>query len=351
MLAAIADGKVYVFTSEHSPNVPPYKGSRVRCIDAYTGEELWTVLGWGSVGTGNSASFAVADGYMVYLNTYDMQVYCFGKGPSATTIEAPLASIAKGQSLIIQGTVNDISSGAKTKIASGQFTSVPAVSDASIGQWMEYIYMQKPCPTTTTGVQVKLTATDQNGQTTDIATVTSDPSGLYYYKWAPSAEGTYKITATFAGSNSYWGSSATTAIGVDSAAAVPTQTVAPTPTLAPTQTPIATPTASPTPAPEPATGIPTETLLIAGAAVIIIIAVISSLSARKKTQINKNSNLSFFFFLLNDRADRIDYVVSQEFIDIFCFLKIFFYILFTYYQLRFNKGEQGAATNPLEAFS
>ena len=30
----IADGKVYLYTTEHSPNAPPYKDARIRCVDA-----------------------------------------------------------------------------------------------------------------------------------------------------------------------------------------------------------------------------------------------------------------------------------------------------------------------------
>jgi outer membrane protein assembly factor BamB len=229
MLAAIADGKVYVYTSEHSPNVPPYKGSRVRCIDAYTGEEVWTVLGWGSVGTGNSGSFAVADGYLVYLNTYDMQVYCIGKGPSATTVQAPLSGVTVGQSIIIQGTVIDTSAGAKAKVARGQFTSVPAMSDVSQGKWMEYVYMQKPMPSDAVGVDVIIFATDASGHSEQIATVTSGSSGLYSYEWVPQNPGKYVITAVFEGSESYWGSSAETAVSVNAVSGL----ITPTPTSTP----------------------------------------------------------------------------------------------------------------------
>jgi hypothetical protein len=264
VLGAIADGKVYVFTSEHSPNVPPYKGARVRCIDAYTGKELWTVMGWGSVGTGSSGSFAVADGNLVYLNTYDQQLYCFGRGPSATTVEAPLTSITKGQSLIIKGTVTDQSEGAKGK---------PAVSDEWMGPWMEYLYMQKPKPTNAAGVQVKLTTVDPNNNTIDIANVTSDTSGMFYYKWTPQLEGAYKVIATFEGSESYWPSYAETAIGVDAASPVsPTAAPTPTPTATPTATPTPTPAVTPSPVPEPK-GFPTTEMYIAIAAAVIIIAV------------------------------------------------------------------------------
>ncbi|MFB3888978.1 MAG: PQQ-binding-like beta-propeller repeat protein [Candidatus Bathyarchaeia archaeon] len=215
-IAAIADGKVYAFNNEHSPNVPLYKGQKLYCLDATTGRELYTMLGWlGQVGGGGESTAALADGFLTYYNYYDAQVYSVGKGPTAITVEAPLASITKGQSMIIQGKVSDQSAGAKAKVASGEFSTVPAMSDDSMAAWMEYIYMQKPKPTNAKGVEVKLTAIDPNGNSVDIATVTSDSTGSYSCMWTPQTPGKYILTATFAGSNSYWPSSAETAVGVD----------------------------------------------------------------------------------------------------------------------------------------
>jgi len=282
-VGGIADGKVYVYSSEHSPNVPLYKGSQVRCIDAYTGEEKWTLDSWFAIGSFGQSPVPIADGYLAYLNVYDNQIYCLGKGPSKITVETPLSGVTVGQSMVIKGTVTDVSAGAQAKVASGEFNSVPAMSDASQGEWMKYIFMQKPMPTDVTGVPVNIFATDANGDTAQIATVTSDSSGLFYYTWAPAHTGSYKITAVFDGSDSYWPASATTAAAVDAApASTPAATTNPTETVAPTETPIATTT--PTPAVEPKDGITTETLLITAAAVIIIIAVIAAALVLRKRQ-------------------------------------------------------------------
>lgn len=278
-IGTIADGKIYCFSSEHSPNVPPYKGELVRCIDANTGKELWTMFGWPGLGSFGQTGFPIADGYMIYLNTYDMQIYCIGRGPSAITVEAPLAGAIVGQSVTIQGKVTDVSAGAKAKVASGEFTIVPAISDADQGRWMEHVYMQKPMPADATGVPVTLYATDANGNTEQIATVISDSTGLYNFAWTPQATGSYVITAVFEGTESYWPSSATTALSVNQAPTTTQPTIAPTTTPTPTQT--ITPTGSPTqtiapttPSPvPPGTEIPTETLLIIAAAVIIILAI------------------------------------------------------------------------------
>ncbi|MBT0158716.1 PQQ-like beta-propeller repeat protein, partial [Candidatus Bathyarchaeota archaeon A05DMB-2] len=93
----IADGKVYLGTTEHSPDSPFYKDARYRCIDAYTGKELWTLMGWGT-GMYVGQSDIVADGFFVFLNCYDMKIYTVGKGPSAMTVEAPMAAIPQGSS-------------------------------------------------------------------------------------------------------------------------------------------------------------------------------------------------------------------------------------------------------------
>ncbi len=283
-IGAIADGKIYVYTSEHSPNAPLYKGSRVRCIDAYTGKELWTVMGWAAIGSFGSEGFPVADGYIAYLNTYDSQIYCIGKGPSATTVTASPKVSTKGSSVIIEGTVTDQAEGAKQLVANGIFNIVPAMSDESMGPWMEYLYMQKPKPENSTGVTVKLTAIDPNGNTQDIGTVTSDMSGLYSIMWQPPVEGKYTIIATFAGSESYYASYAETAIGVSAApAASPTATPAPTATTTPTPAPTATPTASPSPAPQPEAGPSTDMYIIAAAAIVIIVVVaVAALALRKR---------------------------------------------------------------------
>jgi hypothetical protein len=276
-VSAIADGKIYAYSSEHSPNTPPYKGSRVRAIDAVTGREIWTMLGWYAIGGFGQQGGPVADGQWVYLNTYDMQIYSIGKGPSATTVSAPDVAVPKGSSVMIRGTVTDQSAGAKRLVAAGEFNSVPAMSDASQGPWMEYIHMQKPKPANATGVAVKLTAIDSSGVTTDIGTVTSDSDGMFKKMWQPPNEGEYTIVAAFEGSESYWPSRAATAIGVTAALPAPSPTATPTPP--PTTSP---PTATPTPSPSPSQPPPPEqnpnTALYVAIAAVVIIAVIAAVA-------------------------------------------------------------------------
>jgi outer membrane protein assembly factor BamB len=224
----IADGKVYLSTTEHSPGSPFYKDARYRCVNATTGEEIWTLMGWG---TGMDATYdRVADGFFVFLNCYDMQVYCVGKGPSATSVSIQSDVITEGGSVLIKGMVTDIAAGTKQQQQAARFPNgVPAVSDESMNSWMEYVYMQKPKPTDVVGVNVTLTVLDPNNNVYDIGTATSDASGCYSLMWEPPVPGKYIVTAAYAGSESFWPSNAATAFGVLEA---PAATPEPTPTPA-----------------------------------------------------------------------------------------------------------------------
>ena len=98
----------------------------------------------------------VADGYFVYLNIYDMQIYTLGKGASKLTVDAPLAAVSQGQSVVIRGTVTDIAAGTQQEEQAARFPNgVPCVSDASMRAWMEYVYMQQNKPTDVTGVPIQ----------------------------------------------------------------------------------------------------------------------------------------------------------------------------------------------------
>jgi hypothetical protein len=218
----IADGKVYIGTTEHSPNQPLYRGSEYRCVNATTGAEIWTLTGMGT-GMYIGQNDVVADGYFAYLNIYDMQVYCVGKGPSKLTVDAPAAAITQGGSVVIRGSITDIAAGTQQEEQGARFpTGVPCVSDASQQQWMEYIYMQQNKPTAV-GVTVNIAVTDSNGNTRSIGTAVSDASGTYSLQWTPDISGKYTVIATFAGTNAYYGSTAETSFAVDPVAPTPTK--------------------------------------------------------------------------------------------------------------------------------
>jgi len=208
--AYIADHTVFTSTSIAYESVPLFRGHCLYAYDALTGAQIWNV-------SGEYAINAVADGVLLAQNNYDGIEYAFSMGPTETTVTAPMTQVASGTQMVIQGTVTDQTPG----ILQG----TPAISDAWMTPWMEYKYMNQPMPTNAQGVPVSIDAIDPNGNFVHLGDATSDSTGNYGYAWAPpSIPGTYKIVATFVGSNSYYSSSGeTTAIVVDAPAA----TVAP----------------------------------------------------------------------------------------------------------------------------
>jgi len=211
----IADGKLYYANGEHSPTEPLARGWRLWALNATTGEYLWDISGGGGAG-------AVADGYLTYDNKYDGHMYVFGKGPSETTVSAPQTSVSSGTSAVISGTVLD---------QSPAQPGAACVSKESMTTYMEYLHMQRPIDgfyhnVTVTGVPVSIDVIDPNHNYFHIADVTSDEKGNFGYAWTPTIPGLYKITASFAGDDSYGSSSATAYATVSE---VPASTTVPTP--------------------------------------------------------------------------------------------------------------------------
>jgi hypothetical protein len=257
--SSLDNGKIYLVTTEHTITDPIYKGALTRCVNASNGAEIWTLSAY--TGEFGAMSYAIADGFATFFNGYDNQIYSVGRGPSTTTVQAPMTPITAGTSAIIQGTVMDISAGTKQNQQAADFPNgVPCVSDASMGDWMGYVYQQKPCPTNATGVTVSIDALDPNGNYIHIATVTSETTGLFHYAWTPpNIPGEYTLTATFVGTNGYWPSYAQTVMYVSETPPSPTPT----------------PAAAPLP--------PYETyILVATVAIIIAIAIVGILLLRKR---------------------------------------------------------------------
>jgi outer membrane protein assembly factor BamB len=210
-LAVAADGKIYV-QGGHLYSPPMYSNSKLYCLNATTGESLWDMP---SFVITNQPNCALADGYLLMPNAYDNQLYCFGKGLSATTISAPEITQTLGTSILVKGTVTDQSPGQTAQGIPAKGT--PAISDQSMTAWMEYLYMQQPMPTNATGVEVIIEVLDPNNNYYEVGRTTSDASGFYNLAFTPEVPGKYTIVARFAGSESYYSSSAETAINVDNA--------------------------------------------------------------------------------------------------------------------------------------
>jgi outer membrane protein assembly factor BamB len=219
---AIADGKAYVISGAGRTD-PMAKGISLYCVNASTGDRLWSILGWFGSGTALvGPGSVIADGCLVGFNNYDTQLYCFGKGRSATTVTTAPA-INNPTQILISGTVTDQSPGQTCLGITAAGT--PAISDASMSKWMEYLYMQQPKPTNATGVPVSIDAIDPNGNQVHLGDTHSDANGQYAFladqSMLAAGAGIYTISATFSGSNSYFSSSAETTMAYDLPVATP----------------------------------------------------------------------------------------------------------------------------------
>jgi hypothetical protein len=198
---------VAYLTIGHEYNPPLFHGSQMLAVNMTDGSLVWNELGM------YIRSTAIADNVMLSMNAYDNQIYAFAKGPSTMTVSAPSTGVTTKTPITITGTVMDISAGSKQHAVALNFPNgIPCVSDASQSRWMEYVYQQQPMPTDTTGVEVTLSVLDANNNFRTIGTTTSSASGVFSYLWTPDISGTFHVYASFTGSNSYFGSSAETAV-------------------------------------------------------------------------------------------------------------------------------------------
>jgi hypothetical protein len=215
--AFATDGKVYLFHTEHSAVDPRLRGAPFVALDVETGNEVFRVDGlvrttiWGG-------DPIIGDSIIAVCNTYDNRIYAIGKGPSSTTVTASTKVSKLGDSVLLEGSVFDISAGTEdTDIVARYPNGVPAIADENMGDWMKHVYNQFPLTIDLTGVQVRLEAIDSNGGYKYLGTTTTDMYGNYGFTFQPETEGQYMIIATFEGSKSYWGSTSTAYLAVDSA--------------------------------------------------------------------------------------------------------------------------------------
>jgi outer membrane protein assembly factor BamB len=270
----ITDGKVYLGHYEHSPIDPKPRGAPFICLDMATGNVVWRIDGafrqtsWGGMAL-------IGDSIITTMDTYDQQIYGIGKGASELTVSAAPKVSTLGGSVLIEGTVMDVSPGTKeTDIAIRFPSGVPAISDADMGDWMKYVYKQFARPADATGVRVDLCAVDPNGNYQDLGSTTTDSYGTFAVAFEPEVPGKYMVIASFAGSEGYYGSTKTTYVQVDPApaAATPMEPEEPEP-----EVPVEEPT-------EPAAPLITTEVAIALAvvSVAIVAAVVFFVLRRRK---------------------------------------------------------------------
>jgi hypothetical protein len=216
----ITDGKIYLNHVEHSAIEPMPRGAPWLVLDATTGDEIARADGlfrgthWGGMAI-------IGDSVIAHYDTYDLRVYAIGKGPSATTVFIQNDVISLGSDAMIKGNVLDVSPGTEDTQIKLRFPyGVPAVSDESQSEWMQYVYKQLKSPDEATvrpyatGVTVKIEVVNPNNEYEMLGTTTSDTYGNWAYSFKPDVEGIYMIIATFEGSKSYYGSTETTYLKV-----------------------------------------------------------------------------------------------------------------------------------------
>jgi hypothetical protein len=217
------------FAIGHEYDPPLFHGAQLLAVNATTGKLVWSTLDFSVTST------EISYGILLSLNAYDNQVYAFGKGPSAMTVTAPSVGVSTATPITISGTVTDVSAGTQQSAVAKNFPNgLPCISDASQSKWMEYVYQQQQIPTDAAGVPITISVVDSNGNYRSIGTTTSNIYGTYSLTWTPDIPGDYTVIASFAGSNSYYPSSAATAFH----ATEPAATASPNPAQAqpPTET-------------------------------------------------------------------------------------------------------------------
>jgi hypothetical protein len=190
----MVDGKLYVYAGYsigYQINPVPRFATLI-CINATNGDTIYTL-------NGGVAPSAAANGYLIGSSVYDGNLYCVGKGQTSTTVTIQNNVITNHATTLITGNILD---------QSPAQPNTPAVADASMSEWMDYLHMQNSTllnnPPTPEGVPITLTAVDPNGNIITVGTTTTDSEGNYAINFVPESTGMYTIKATFDGTNAYY---------------------------------------------------------------------------------------------------------------------------------------------------
>jgi len=218
-ICLIADGKVFIYDGEHSPQQPRIRGWSFYAINVTTGKIIWELPITGGISFSTPPSTGpIIDGYLYFPSTTG-DTYIIGKGKSATTVTASPKTIAQGSQVLVEGTVLD---------QSPAQPGTPCVSKDSMTTQMSYLHLAYPIDgiwhnETITGVPVSLSAMDSNGTYYNIGTTTTNGyGGTFGMAWTPPKQDTYTILANFAADDSYGSSMATTTVTVGPAPATNT---------------------------------------------------------------------------------------------------------------------------------
>jgi outer membrane protein assembly factor BamB len=183
----LAGDKVYFSSAAASYEGFPLAGTYagyMYCVDANTGTLIWKYLT-----PQTCVNVWTADGNL-YSPTPFHQFWCWGAGPTTTSISVTSTQLSSGQSVAISGSLMDMSP------FSQQYPDEqsPLVSGAKV--ILSYV---------------------KDGAWTDFTSATTVSDGTFIQTWTPPSDGTYKIVARFEGTNDYKWSSAQAVVQVGSA--------------------------------------------------------------------------------------------------------------------------------------
>ena len=187
----VADGKLYLSTMEPTPVEPKPIGNRLFCLNATTGEEIWKIDFAGGLK-------AVGEGMLIAKNEYNGIIYCFGRARTSVDVLVSPTIATQGSPILIEGYVSDLSLEVKGE---------PVVGNKDMARWMEYLYMQRPCPTEVVGVPVEIRVIqDSTGSKQDLGFAETDLYGHFNFEFTPPVTGLYTVAARFLGSDPYFSS-------------------------------------------------------------------------------------------------------------------------------------------------
>jgi len=216
----VSDGKLYFGHFVHSNTVPISRGAPFLCLNATDGTLIWEINGafrqsqW-------AGQAIIGDSIIATMDVYDQQIYAIGKGPSEMTVSVSNAVPTAGSTVLVTGTVMDVSPGTQSDNLRMRFPKgVPAVGDESMSEWMLHLYKQFAQPMDVKGIDITVYAYNGDGMI-PIGTTESDSRGSFSIDWTPEKAGTYAIWAYFEGTAAYYGSDAKADIKVLAAPEAP----------------------------------------------------------------------------------------------------------------------------------
>jgi hypothetical protein len=138
---SVADGKLFLSAS-HMYNPPMFSGAKRLVINATDGSLVWSIMSFDGRCPG-----AIADGFLVTWNSFDKQIYTYGKGQTATTASIQNDIVTYGSDVLIRAGLPTNPQAHSNQHSKHSSQKEYRVSEESMTHWMEYVYMRQPKPT------------------------------------------------------------------------------------------------------------------------------------------------------------------------------------------------------------